>query len=449
MSSRGKDDKRTVLESDDAAIEDVARPSSYPLTVTAPLLLRLHELSWEALEHLVVALAVRADHALEARPFGRGGQAQNGVDVVAFFASETASVYQAKRYEKFVATDLRKAVQSYTDGQRPFDARRLVIVTTADVRDTRIDLELARLRDQYHGLAIDLWGQQQLSDMLFALPDLVRRFFGEDTMRVFCRPLSNQESPDRSDVADAGLLEDYLEQLGAYLSSDLPGLVPMTLKEQDGPEQVSSADLATWLRPGRHMQVAGGPGTGKSHILSHTTLGLAQAGWLPILMRAGIYEGRLQDTLEECVAPFSRPGLQALLQAAQLQKVPIVLLVDGINECPAQLQERLVHQISSWSRVLEATVLSSSQEFVRVPEALRGARLKTTEPDTQQRRSLVCLYSVSPETDALSDERFAPFGTAFELSLAARLTQQLVDCSGSYRPAARYSPKRCGACSVR
>ncbi|WP_157841322.1 hypothetical protein [Streptomyces sp. NTK 937] len=93
-----------------------------PLTVTAPLLLRTHELSWEALEHLVAALAVQADHALEARPFGRGGQAQNGVDVVAFFASQPAAVYQAKRYEKFAASDLRRAVLAYAGGSRPFDA---------------------------------------------------------------------------------------------------------------------------------------------------------------------------------------------------------------------------------------------------------------------------------------------------------------------------------------
>ncbi|MFE7794247.1 hypothetical protein [Streptomyces sp. NPDC057460] len=62
----------------------------------------------QALEHLVVALAVQADGALEARPFGRG--AQDGVDVVAFFASQPAAVYQAKRYERFAASDLRKAV---------------------------------------------------------------------------------------------------------------------------------------------------------------------------------------------------------------------------------------------------------------------------------------------------------------------------------------------------
>ncbi|MFE3143372.1 hypothetical protein [Streptomyces scopuliridis] len=257
-------------------------PGQPPLTVTAPLLLRTHELSWEALEHLVVALAVQADHALEARPFGRGGQAQDGVDVVAFFTSQPPAVYQAKRYEKFIAADLRKAVAAYADGSRPFDAHRLVIVTTADVRDTKVDLELTRLREQHQGLVVDLWGRQQLSDMLFVLPDLVRRFFGEDTMRVFCRPVLDREmQADISDASQAQALGDYLSHLGSYLSEGLHGLVGLTLHEQDGAEGVLSTELAAWLRPGRHVQVVGSSGTGKSHTLAHAALGLARSAGCP------------------------------------------------------------------------------------------------------------------------------------------------------------------------
>jgi hypothetical protein len=69
-----------------------------PLTATAPLLLHTGVVL-EALEHLVVALVVQLDHAVEARPFGRNSQAQDGVDVAAFFASGAAAVNQAKKYE--------------------------------------------------------------------------------------------------------------------------------------------------------------------------------------------------------------------------------------------------------------------------------------------------------------------------------------------------------------
>ncbi|WP_405587971.1 hypothetical protein [Streptomyces sp. NBC_01190] len=378
-----------------------------------------------------MALAVRADHAVEARPFGRGGQAQDGVDVVAFSTSGPASVYQAKRYEKFTAADLRKAVAGYVGGSRPFGAHRLVVVTTADVRDTRVDLELMRLREQHQDMVIDLWGRQQLSDRLFDLPDLVRRFFGEDTMRTFCRPLPAPDAePEIGGAAGAGVAEEYLAQLGAYLSKDLHELIPLPLLDEQGAERMSSAELAARLRPGQHIHLAGGSGTGKSHTLAHTVLGLITTGWVPILLRAAIYEGRLEGSLDECVTPFSPANAQDLVEAARVRQIPLALVVDALNECPAPLQDRLVQQISSWCRRTGATVVASSQEFVRVPAVLDGTRLRTADPDPSQRAALLSSHGADLEADGLVEDRCAAYDTAFELSLAAGLTRKLPPRSG-------------------
>ncbi len=406
-------------------------PVLSPLTATAPLLLHTQELTWEALEHLVVALAVQVDQAVEARPFGRNGQAQKGIDVVAFFASRPAAVYQAKKYQRFTASDLRKAVLTYANGSRPFGAQRLVIVTTADIRDTKVDLELARLRGQHQDLVIDLWGRQQLSDMLFTLPDLVRRFFGEHTMQVFCRPLPEQEKQaDSARTADRLELETYSTSLDMYLRGDLHELVPLTLADQDSGERVPSAELAAWLRPRRHVQVVGTSGTGKSHTLTHTALGLLQAGWLAILLRANVYEGHLGDSLDECVSPFSPHDAQTLVESARQRQLPIVLLVDAVNECPSRLRERLIQQISSWHLRVGATVVISSQEFVHVPAALGCARLKTADPDPQQRTALLRSYRAGQKVDGPDEEDCAAFDTAFELSLAAQVARRLPPGAG-------------------
>ncbi|MET9090754.1 hypothetical protein ABZX72_01550 [Streptomyces cyaneofuscatus] len=422
MASHDKDD---VVLGSGGVWAGTVPPVSAPLTATAPLLLHTQELSWEALEHLVVALAVQVDHVVEARPFGRNGQAQDGVDVVAFFASGAAAVYQAKKYERFAASDLRKAVLAYVNGGRPFGARRLVIVTTADVRDTKVDLELADLRRQHQDLEIDLWGRQQLSDMLFTLPDLVRRFFGEHTMRVFCLPVPAQEESVAARAAARQELDDYSAQLDLYLRGDLHELVPLTLTDQGSEEQVSSAELAAWLRPGLHVQVIGASGTGKSHTLTHTVLGLLQAGWLAILLRASAYEGQLRDSLDECVSPFSQHDAQVLVETARQRQLPIVLLVDALNECPPHLQERLIQQVTSWCLRAGATVVLSSQEFVHVPAALSGARLQTADPDPQQRTALLHSHRAGQEMDGPVEEDCVAFDTAFELSLAAQLAQRL------------------------
>jgi hypothetical protein len=402
-----------------------------PLTSTAPLLLHTQELSWEALEHLVVEIAVQYEHAREARPFGRRGQAQGGIDVVAFFGADSAVVYQAKRYKTFTAADLDRAVDTYATGSRPFGAQRLVVVTTADVQDTQIDLELVRLREQHHGLQIDLWGRQQLSDMLFRLPSLVSRFFGEETMRQFCRPLAMPGAEDPSVAAVTSVeVQEYLGQLTAYLTDDLHELVPLPLREHEGTQVWEANELPAWLRPGSHVQLAGAAGTGKSHLMAHTLVGLAWPGWLPILMRAGLFEGNLKDSIDECVAPFTERSAQALVEGAAQSGQQVVLFVDAINECPAGLQERLLQQLGAWCRRTDATLVSSSHDFVRVPASLSGTRLLLTEPDAQQRAALLRSYGASPEASESFEDHCAAFSTAFELSLAARLLKQLPEPTG-------------------
>ncbi|MFJ8019301.1 hypothetical protein [Streptomyces sp. NPDC096311] len=172
-------------------------------------------------EHLVVALAK------EARLSGRRGQNQQGIDVVAFFADAAPTVYQAKRYRTFTAAHLRAAIHHYAQGRRPFAAERMVVVTTAPVEDTAVDAELHSLRGKYPDLAIELWGQKQLSDLLNPRPELVERFFGEATRRLFCRAPVPQEQPDLA-VGSAALTE-YVTKAVEYWSLNLREHVPLTL----------------------------------------------------------------------------------------------------------------------------------------------------------------------------------------------------------------------------
>lgn len=195
-----QDEGWEILGPDRPLASSAARLPS-PLPTTAPLLLNTHELAWEAVEHLVAALALEVEQAKEARLYGRPGQDQQGIDVVAFFDGKPTSVYQAKRYTTFTTADLRKAVSSYAGGRRPFGAHRLVVVTTASVADTKIDEELVVLRKRHSDLVIDLWGRQQLSDILHKVPHLVRRYFGPATMEVFCRPLTAEDLPAASGAA--------------------------------------------------------------------------------------------------------------------------------------------------------------------------------------------------------------------------------------------------------
>ncbi|MFB8023873.1 restriction endonuclease [Streptomyces rubiginosohelvolus] len=216
----------SVGESDWEALDDSHRLSGPPpevaraLPTTAPLTLPTEYLSWESFEHLVAAVVREVEGAFEARIYGRRGQKQQGIDVVGFFDDEKARVYQAKDYKKYTAAYLEKAVKDFTTGSRPFESEHLIVMTTADVSDTKIDDKLHDLRKANSQLKIDLWGRQQLSDKLATHSRIVTRFFGPETARAFCRVLEQPSiTAETAAIASDAMVRGPVEHLG--LQEDL------------------------------------------------------------------------------------------------------------------------------------------------------------------------------------------------------------------------------------
>jgi hypothetical protein len=192
-----------------------------PLVDPAPSLLNTHEMDWESFERLVLAMARRLDGAYDARRFGRPGQAQHGLDVVAFFAERAPSAYQAKRWQDFDESDLEQAVELYFGGRRPFGADRIVIAVATEVRDAKTLEKLAALRGKHQDMRIELWDKQAISDRLRNDPNLVTTFFGAATAAAFCTntpPPAAAAGPAPPIAADA-VLRGPIAHLG--LDDDL------------------------------------------------------------------------------------------------------------------------------------------------------------------------------------------------------------------------------------
>lgn len=199
-----------------------APPTHLPpsLANPAPALLNTHEMEWKTFERLVLAMARQLDGAYDARRYGREGQAQHGLDVVAFFHHRKPSVYQAKRREAFRPSDLEEAVDRYAKGRRPFDADRVVVAVGREARETEVLNKLAALREKYSDMTIDLWDRQSISEQLRDKPEIVATFFGRATAAAFCPngPLPATPIAAASVAADA-ILRGPVAHLG--LAEDL------------------------------------------------------------------------------------------------------------------------------------------------------------------------------------------------------------------------------------
>jgi hypothetical protein len=242
------------------------------------------------------------------------------------------------------------------------------------------------------------------------------------------------------------VLEEYIRRFLTHRQRDLAAAVPLTITTASGTE-LPSDTAATHLKAARHVHIVGPSGAGKTVALIQIAAQLVHEDKLPIWLTARSYgQHGLGVLLDSAVAPYSELGAYELMQGAATHQKPVVLLVDGLNECPPDVQKELLNELNAWCLREPVTVVTTGQERCNAPEPLAGATWSIEPPSSEQRDRILAAYGA----DA-SDSAFALFRHPLELALAAKLhgafparagTGVLLDSyvrmrlSGSARPAA-------------
>ncbi|MFE5944862.1 hypothetical protein [Streptomyces sp. NPDC056480] len=169
-------------------------------------------IGWDRFEKLMLAVSSRvlAIRGIKFRRYGVQGQVQHGIDLAGRDVDGRFVVVQCKDYQEFTAGDLRKAVETFTRGRRPFGAGHLIIATSASTERTQLADELATLQREHEDLELDLWGAEQINDFLRYQADVVARFWTRETAEAFCTgaplPGTPAPPPDRQEQADRILI---------------------------------------------------------------------------------------------------------------------------------------------------------------------------------------------------------------------------------------------------
>jgi hypothetical protein len=166
------------------------RPSKI---VSAPVLgaslLPFDELSWEDFERLLWRVLRDVEGLRNAYLYGNRGQKQYGLDIVAFDVDKTGVALQCKKYKKFTASDLRKAVKKLHESRQKFsEVNRFIIAVSSEGNDTAVIDALHSCQNSLEGIDIYLWDKGELSDKLKNRPEIVIDFFGMPTAERFCPP---------------------------------------------------------------------------------------------------------------------------------------------------------------------------------------------------------------------------------------------------------------------
>lgn len=156
-----------------------ARPS--PEAVPPPVLphrqhLPLHELTWEQFELLCAALVAAQPHVLDCHLYGRRGEGQRGIDLVASQQGKERLetwIYQCKRYERYTKRLLQEAL-----AKLDYAADYTVVLLSCEASASLRDVAAQRANTF-------LWDKNDISRKLKNFPRLVEDFFGVNWRRAF------------------------------------------------------------------------------------------------------------------------------------------------------------------------------------------------------------------------------------------------------------------------
>lgn len=430
----------TSVEEDWTSIGDDddlwAAPSSLPppLAAPAPPLLNTHEMEWQAFERLIMGMARRLDAAFEARRFGKPGQAQHGLDVVAFFAERNPAVYQAKRWQAFDANDLKAAVERYTAGRRPFGADRLVVAVASEARDTRVIEELAKLREDHPDLTIELWDQAEISERLRNQSQLVTTFFGVATAAAFCvsgsapTPPSSSPAPIEADailrgpIAHLGLVDDV--RRAERVLTDQPDEAAALLSAVA--ERLEAEGFAPHAAPVRELQARalGAAGRRAEEGLVRVTLGWRRlaAGDIPSV-RAQLHV--LRDWGAEVPAQLVR--VRDALSAVSVLRSEHGVRLDQVATAVDALAEGDPHQSDAVLALAEGAVVAREPEVVHARagliDGLAGAMPGDDESQLMAARLRMCVADCCGGWDELAAsarDSYPPAVAALVMARSAR-----------------------------
>lgn len=189
------------------------------------------------------------------------------------------------------------------------------------------------------------------------------------------------------------------------------------------PQDSKGNDVLTALlqltTDGGRACIVGPPGCGKSFVLLRAARALIARGDIPIFARCRLMTGDPHSWLDRVVSLYGTASFEALVGAARQQGRRVVLIIDGVNECPTKLIDVMVEVVQGIARRESAALLASAQ----VMEDPWGSALGTVAihlgpPSSEEKKALA--RALGANFDDVGPEVLGLLQTAMDVTLAAK-----------------------------
>ncbi|MDP1572027.1 MAG: nuclease-related domain-containing protein [Vicinamibacterales bacterium] len=236
-------------------------------------------------------------------------------------------------------------------------------------------------------------------------------------------PATLDQATDPNVLAATDVVRAYESRVECVLGFQLPPLLPAAEERCVGQTLVDSV-----LAGDNHLLV-GPSGSAKTFHLHHVAVAAARQGAeVPVLVEPRTYRGGdFWSLVRRGIAPMHSADARAFLDAVRLCGLRPVLLVDALNECPAEHVGELLRGVQAFALHFDARVVLASQDELALPDDLTPRITHLTTPAGEDKRQIYRHHAgVASMPDA--DYFCEAFTNAYELTVAGR-------CHGTGVPA--------------
>jgi hypothetical protein len=228
-------------------------------------------------------------------------------------------------------------------------------------------------------------------------------------------PATVDEATDPNVLAATDIVRAYDSRVESVLGFQLPPLLPAVDERCVGQTLVDS------ILAGDNHLLVGPSGSAKTFHLHHVAVAAARQGAeVPVFVEPRMYRGGdFWSLVRRGVAPMHSGDARVFFDAVRLCGLRPILLVDALNECPAEHVGELLRGVQTFALHFDARVVLTSQAELALPDDLTPRITHVTTPAAEDKRLIYCHHAgVARLPDA--DYFCEAFTNAYELTVAGR-----------------------------
>ncbi|QXV66836.1 hypothetical protein INP83_07060 [Mucilaginibacter sp. 21P] len=283
--------------------------------------------------------------------YGKPGQKQFGLDILVTGEDDDYILYQCKRVNEFLGTDLADAIKVFQDEkhQEKWYAKtsEFILFSSNELIETSFVEEMERQRKALHevGIKLNKLGSIELSELLKNEVEIVYEFFGEQWVKGFIKPEIYQPY-----LANLVILPEkkIYSEVRDYIPRSLTN--PEKSKDSLGYRFYDAVPLTDYIKelhadnkPARVM-IRSDAGLGKSKELEHLANLYSKPGrYYPVIIRLKLYQG----DLEKLIGAFYEFW-------KSIPRSRLFLLFDGLDEVPNIHLDTFISQFNLFLQEYEA-----------------------------------------------------------------------------------------------